>query len=92
MKNYCSSLGIAADSCLAVLRELQQHSLDRLRERNHFKETGLATIRVRVSDKSHSRRIISLKTKLSAMVQEVQQTVASQIGVEFDRYLHFILA
>ncbi|KDR09755.1 NEDD8 ultimate buster 1 [Zootermopsis nevadensis] len=85
MKNYCSSLGIAADCCLAVLRELQQHSLDRLHERDYFKETGLATIRIRVPDKSHNRRIISLKTKLSAMVQEVQQTVASQIGVEFDR-------
>jgi len=91
MKNYSSSLGIAADSCLAALQELQQHALDRLRERDHFRETGLATIRVRVPDKNHSRRILSLETKLSATVQEVQQAVASQIGVECDRYLNFVL-
>lgn len=92
MKNYSISLGIPAASCLAVLRELQQHALIRVRERDHFKETGLATIRVRVPDENHSRRIISLETKLCATVQEVQQAVASQIGVEFDRYLNFVLA
>lgn len=91
VKNYSSSLGISADSCLAALLELQQHALDRLRERDHFRETGLATIRVRVTDKNHSRRIISLETKLSATVQEVQQAVASQVGVDFDRYFSFVL-
>ena len=91
VKNYSSSLGISADSCLASLLELQQHALDRLRERDHFRETGLATIRVRVTDKNHSRRIISLETKLSATVQEVQQAVASQVGVDFDRYFSFVL-
>lgn len=85
VKNYSSSLGISAGSCLAALLELQQHALDRLRERDHFRETGLATIRVRVPDKNHSRRVISLETKLSATVLEVQQTVASQVGVDFDR-------
>ncbi|PNF44037.1 hypothetical protein B7P43_G16238, partial [Cryptotermes secundus] len=85
VKNYSSSLGISADSCLASLLELQRHALDRLRERDRFRETGLATIRVRVTDKNHSRRIISLETKLSATVQEVQEEVASQVGVGFDR-------
>ncbi|KAJ4443419.1 hypothetical protein ANN_05087 [Periplaneta americana] len=84
-KEYSSSLGIAEDSCLAALKELQQHSLDRLRERDRFRETGLATIKVRVPDENGGRRIISVETKLSANVQEVQQTVASQVGVEFDR-------
>lgn len=85
VRNYSSSLGIAADSCLAALLELQQHALERLRERDHFRETGLATIKVRVPDKNPSRRIISVETKLTATVQEMQQAVASQIGVECDR-------
>jgi hypothetical protein len=76
---------------LAALLELQQHALDRLRERDHFRETGLATIRVRVPDKNHSRRVISLETKLSATVLEVQQAVASQVGVDFDRYFSFVV-
>jgi len=92
VRNYSSSLGIAADSCLATLLELQQHALERLRERDHFRETGLATIKVRVPDKNPSRRIISVETKLSATVQEVQQAVASQIGVECDRYLNIFIA
>jgi hypothetical protein len=91
VENYSSSLGISADSCLAALLELQQHALHRLRERDHFRETGLATIRVRVPDKNHSKRVISLEAKLSATVLEVQQTVASQVGVEFDRYFSIVL-
>jgi hypothetical protein len=91
VKKYSSSLGISVDSCLAALLELQQHALDRLRERDRFKETGLATIRVRVPDKNHSRRVIPLEIKLSATVQELQQEVASQVGVEFDRYFSFVL-
>jgi hypothetical protein len=90
VRNYSSSLGIAADSCLVALLELQQHALERLREREHFRETGLATIKFRVPDKSLSRRIISVETVLSATVQEVQQAVASQIGVECDRYLNIV--
>ncbi|PSN45549.1 hypothetical protein C0J52_05786 [Blattella germanica] len=82
MNKYSSGLGIDAVSCLAALKELQEHALDRLRERDHFRETGLATVKVRVPDENGGRRIISIQTKLSANVEEFQQSVAEQIGIE----------
>ena len=88
MNKYSSGLGIDAVSCLAALKELQEHALDRLRERDHFRETGLATVKVRVPDENGGRRIISIQTKLSANVEEFQQSVAEQIGIESLRYVN----
>lgn len=84
-KSYSSSLRIDPDSCIAALRELQEHALDRLRERDHFRETGLASLKVRVPDENGSRRIISLQIKLTATVEEFQQNLADQIGIEQER-------
>ncbi|KAJ9594376.1 hypothetical protein L9F63_014199, partial [Diploptera punctata] len=82
MEKYSALLGIDPESCLAALKELQQHALDRLREREHFRETGLATLKVRVPDENGSRRIISLHTKLTATVEEFQRSIANEITIE----------
>ncbi len=45
--NYADNLAIPCDVIGAALRNLQTHALKKLASRNHFLQTGLATLRVK---------------------------------------------
>lgn len=47
-ENYSEGLAIPFEICLETLKELQANSLENLQQRNRYKESGLATIKIKV--------------------------------------------
>lgn len=78
------SVALNADNkrCLEALIQLQSNACERLKEREHFQSTGVATIKVRLPG---STSTTPLQIRLSALVSELQQLVADKAGVTPDR-------
>ncbi|XP_066999509.1 NEDD8 ultimate buster 1 isoform X2 [Anabrus simplex] len=84
-EDYSTVLGIERTRCLTALRELQVHSLERLRERNHYQETGIATLKVRISGDKKRTNQLSLPIRLSANGQDLLEAVAAEIKEQVER-------
>ncbi|XP_045504878.1 NEDD8 ultimate buster 1-like [Colias croceus] len=63
------------------LLELQQHSVERSKANEEYKETGCATLRVKATGKGDKGTIKVMK-KLDVMGSELVDTVAAVLGIE----------
>lgn len=86
-RNYSESLSIPLESCTYALRELQEHALEKLKERDHFKSTGIATLKIRIPKEGLGTRIINVEVRLGVMGLELKNDIASRIDTSPDRYL-----
>uniref|UniRef100_A0A1B6DNP8 UBA domain-containing protein n=2 Tax=Clastoptera arizonana TaxID=38151 RepID=A0A1B6DNP8_9HEMI len=80
---YSSLLNFDKEMCLTALKQLQKHSLDRVKEKEVFKETGLATIKIKVS--SRISQILSLQIHLSDMAEKLIQKVSDLLCIPKER-------
>lgn len=87
--NYSASLNINQDSCLYAIKELQESALQKLKERDHFKTTGLATIKVRISNEERGMRILNFEIRLNATGLDLKNDIATRIDVNSDRFDKF---
>lgn len=62
------------------------HSLERLKANVEFQESGLATIRVRVTIPGEKTRLIHVQKKLSVTAKELFAAVATEINIAETRY------
>ncbi|XP_041969590.1 NEDD8 ultimate buster 1 isoform X2 [Aricia agestis] len=79
---FSQSLNIDASKILQGLQELQQHSLDRLKDNEKYKETGQATFRVRVTGASERHAEIKITKPLSVTGEELIDSVAESLHVQ----------
>ncbi|GLV37083.1 uncharacterized protein CBL_02086 [Carabus blaptoides fortunei] len=80
-RNYNECLSIPAETCLRVLNDLQSHAIDKLKERDHFKETGIATLKIRVSNDSSNVQILSVQMRLNTEILELKSKVSQLINI-----------
>ncbi|KOB78397.1 NEDD8 ultimate buster 1 [Operophtera brumata] len=67
-----TSLGTDTESVLNALHELQLHSLDRSKANAEFKETGLATFRVKATVPGERPQVFNIQKKLDALGSEIE--------------------
>ncbi|KAI5638969.1 NEDD8 ultimate buster 1 [Phthorimaea operculella] len=66
-KKYSSALAIDYEAVLNALHELQIHSLERNKANNEFKETGLATFRIKANAPGKKPIVIKVQKKLDGV-------------------------
>lgn len=72
------------------LLELQQHSVERSKAINEFKETGCATFRIKATGRGE-KGVFNVMKKLNVTGSELIDTVAEVLGVDNTRYIVFII-
>lgn len=82
-EKYSSLLNIDRASCGVALRELKDHALMRLKEREMFRQTGLATVKVRVS--GSIPRLLTIQVLLNETVSQLTDKVAEKLEIAKNR-------
>lgn len=78
-------LSIPDTLVLAVLHELQLHSIDRSKANSEFKETGLATFRIKATVPGEKPKVLNLKNTLEAVGSDLITSVANELSVNASR-------
>lgn len=76
-------LNIDEASCGVALRELKDHALVRLKEREVFRQTGLATIKVRVS--GSVPQTLTIQVLLDETAAQLVDKVAEKLEIAKNR-------
>uniref|UniRef100_A0A1E1W3D2 NEDD8 ultimate buster 1 n=1 Tax=Pectinophora gossypiella TaxID=13191 RepID=A0A1E1W3D2_PECGO len=84
-KKYSSELSLNYEVVFNALHELQLHSLDRSKANTEFKETGLATFRVKATVPGNKPNMLRVQKRLDIQGSELISTVANELGVTDDR-------
>ncbi|CAG9128598.1 unnamed protein product [Plutella xylostella] len=82
---YSSQLSETTEAVLGALVELQTHSVERCRANQEFKETGTATLRVKVVLPGAKAKNLSIQKKLNILGSELIEAVATEINVDQSR-------
>ncbi|XP_004922828.1 NEDD8 ultimate buster 1 isoform X1 [Bombyx mori] len=82
---YSSQLLQDDETVFSALRELQLHSLDRSKANAEYKETGLATFRVKANVSGQKPVVLKIQKKLEVPGSDLIETVAKEISVGTDR-------
>lgn len=73
-------LNIDVEHCLVAIKELQNHALEKMKERDSFKATGVATLKVRVPNQAGGTILSTIKISLNALGSDLKEAVAQQIS------------
>lgn len=76
---------VTAADCLNAIRKLQQNALDRLKSKDEFTRTGIATLRVRAPTQGAANRHFDIKCKTAEPALELAKLVAAQVQVDVRR-------
>ena len=59
IQTFCDDLKLSSDAVTEVLESLRLHAVQKLQERNKFQESGLATIKIKIS--GHKEKVSCYK-------------------------------
>lgn len=83
--DYSQRLHLPYDSCYAAISELQSHALEKLKERDIFKESGLATLKIKFLIPNGSPKLITKQILLSACGTDLKQVVSENAEIPSQR-------
>ncbi|XP_022906282.2 NEDD8 ultimate buster 1-like [Onthophagus taurus] len=83
--DYARTLQLPQQSCFAALLELQSNALEKLKQRNRFKESGLATLKIKVLKQSGTPKVIVKEVPLTMIGEEFKKSIIDEIGVPLDQ-------
>lgn len=84
-EEYATILNLPFDQCRAALSELQSNALEKLKQRDRFKESGLASFKIKVVIPKASPKIIAKEILLSALGLDLKDQIAGSINVSSER-------
>lgn len=74
-------LNIPYDYTLAAVTELQNNAIDKIRARDEFTKTGLATIKVRAPNQVGGTRLVTVQIQLTELGSILHDRVAKELSV-----------
>ncbi|CAH2055586.1 unnamed protein product, partial [Iphiclides podalirius] len=84
-KKYAVDLSLDQEMVLNALRELQLHSMERVKANDEFKETGLATFRIKVTAPKEKPGMLKIQKMLTSPGSDLISAVATEVGIEESR-------
>ncbi|XP_028146544.1 NEDD8 ultimate buster 1 [Diabrotica virgifera virgifera] len=80
-EDFSKHLNIPCDICQEIIKDLQDNALENLKQKNHYKESGLATVKIKILHKNSPPRLIQKELLLSMMTNELKDLVRNEISV-----------
>uniref|UniRef100_A0A1B0A0W3 UBA domain-containing protein n=1 Tax=Glossina pallidipes TaxID=7398 RepID=A0A1B0A0W3_GLOPL len=82
-EDFSRNLGISKSDCKLALSELQEGALRKLKAREEFSATGIATFTVRrINNRQGTQSIVEVRCPLSSLGSELQKNVAKTFNIE----------
>lgn len=79
-------MNLEFDSCYAAISELQTSALEKLKQRDHYKESGLATFKIKVLNINNSLKIFTQECLLSTFGSDFKLMIASILEIQAERF------
>lgn len=79
-------LNVPYDYTLAAITELQANAIDKIRARNEFSKSGLATLKVRAPNQIGGTRLVTVQIKLCELGSMLHDMVCKELSVAPTRY------
>ncbi|XP_055594533.1 NEDD8 ultimate buster 1-like [Uranotaenia lowii] len=89
--SFHDELKISFKDCLNVIRKLQQNALDKLKSKDEYLKTGIATLRIRTPTQGSSNRHFDVKVKSTGKGSDLAALVAEKLGLD-DRMIKLVCA
>lgn len=78
-------MNISFDYCLAAISELQNNAIDKLRARDDFQKTGVATLKIRAPCTKGGTKLLTVQQKLSDIGSDLQRNVANEMKIQISQ-------
>lgn len=72
--------------CTETILELQRNSLENLKQKNQYQESGLATLKIKVLLQGAPPKILTKQIKLSLNASEMRTIIITEMNISSDRY------
>ncbi|XP_053385428.1 NEDD8 ultimate buster 1-like isoform X2 [Mercenaria mercenaria] len=83
---YAAEIGISESQVAAVLDTLRTHALQKLAEREKYKSSGLATLKIKISGSQGTKQVMSVEISLTCKGEELRKKVCDSLD---DSARHF---
>lgn len=84
-KVISETLSLSIDTCLEIVKELQVNSLENLKQRNRFQDSGLATLKIKIVSQGKPPRILIKEMMLSCRGCELREKICQDVSIEPDK-------
>lgn len=83
-EDYSRTLKISKEECHAALSELQQNALEKLKQREHFKESGVATIKIKLLSGANSK-LLTKEVSLNLSAHNLKEIISTDVKVSAEK-------
>jgi hypothetical protein len=84
-QDYSKGVNASVDNCYDALLELQQNSLENLKQNSHYKESGVATLKIKILHPSSPPRILTKELLLSLRGTDIKDLISKEITINPDK-------
>lgn len=81
-------MNLPFDSCYAAISELQTSALEKLKQRDRYKESGLATFKIKVLNVNKSPKIFTQECLLSTFGSDFKSIIACILEIQAERFYY----
>lgn len=89
-QDYSGRLEIPAEECYAALSELQGNALEKLKQREHFKESGVATIKLKLLNGANTK-LMTKEVSLAAPASSLKRIISRDANVSIDKLVSILM-
>lgn len=86
-EDYGRSLDLEVESCFVALSNLQRNALEKLQQRDHFNESGLATIKIKVLNQRSVPQLLTKELTLASLGSDLKEMVSKDIEMPEHKYV-----
>lgn len=80
-KTISEALNISQATCLEIIKELQTNSVENLKQKTRFEESGLATIKIKVVNQGKAPKILTKEVMLTLRGSDLKDVICQDISV-----------
>lgn len=89
-QEYSGRLKIPLEECYAALSELQGNALEKLRQREHFKESGVAAVKVKLLNRANSQ-LLTKEISLASPALRLKEIIARDVNISKEKLVKSVM-
>lgn len=84
-KTVSEALNISQATCLEIVKELQTNSVENLKQKTRFEESGLATLKIKVVNQGKAPKILTKEVMLTLRGSDLKDVICQDISVPSEK-------
>lgn len=84
-KTVSEALNISQAICLEIVKELQTNSVENLKQKTRFEESGLATLKIKIVNQGKAPKILTKEVMLTLRGSDLKDIICQDISVPSEK-------